>query len=235
MHGRRLPQSGRSIARVTLMLIGMALAPSTASAATIFFGPTPYLSAADIPAGFYVGGPTALEDFEDGVINFGIIATGGILSTPGSLTDSVDGDDGAIDGSGNGGHSWLTDTPVTFSLPGLPTAVGLVWTDGLAPVIFEAFFSGGGNAIIGPVTIHDGVVTGTTAEDRFFGLQDDRGVVAIRIALGAGVVELDHLQFGIAPTQNGPGPGPGPNPVPEPASLVLMGAGLLGLATRLRR
>ena len=228
MSGLRTPLSGRSIARVTLTLIAMAMAPSTAGAATIFFGPTPYLSAADIPAGFYAGGPTALEDFEDGVLSFGIVASIGSVSPPGAFTDSVDGDDGAIDGVGTGGHSWFTDTPVTFTLPGLPTAAGLVWTDGLQPVSFEVFFAGGGQAIIGPFTIHDGVVTGTTGEDRFFGVQDPRGIVAIRITLGAGLIEVDHIQFGFAPQD-------GPEPVPEPATMLLVGAGLFGVARRLRR
>ena len=86
-------------------------------AAPIFLGPTPYLSAADIPAGLYAGGglPTALENFEDGSLDFGITASSGFVTVgplspfPSISTDSVDADDGLINNSGNNcailGHS----------------------------------------------------------------------------------------------------------------------------------
>src|SRR5258708_4956916 len=80
--------------------------------AATFFGPTPYLSSADIPAGLYTSGaPTVLENFEDGNLDPSIIASGGRVVPPGSegLIDSVDADDGVIDGSGLNGHSWFTD------------------------------------------------------------------------------------------------------------------------------
>ena len=52
------------------------------SAVPIFWGPTPYLSKADIPVGFYAGGgPTVLEDFENNSLHPTITAldAGGIL------------------------------------------------------------------------------------------------------------------------------------------------------------
>lgn len=68
---------------------------------------------ADTPAGLFAG-PTSLEDFEDGVLSFGITAsTGGPGGSgapfgPNDFTDSVDCDDGVIDGFGQNGWSWFS-------------------------------------------------------------------------------------------------------------------------------
>ncbi|MEO5958033.1 MAG: hypothetical protein ABIR80_02865, partial [Opitutaceae bacterium] len=79
-----------------------------ANAVPTFFGPTPYTSSANIPAGLYAGGvPAFLENFEDGVLNGGITQIGGVPQGPGGATDSVDADDGSIDGSGTNGRSWF--------------------------------------------------------------------------------------------------------------------------------
>lgn len=87
---RAMPQQARSFAPDSL---------------TRFFGPIPYLSRADIPfspkaAGYFV------EDIEDGQFNPPGV-TLGTVNVPGSFivrpsynTDSVDGDDGVIDGFG---------------------------------------------------------------------------------------------------------------------------------------
>ena len=187
---------------------------SSVFATTIFFGPTPYLSAADIPPGFYAGGPSALENFEDGVLNFGITATAGSFAYgPNSTTDSVDADDGVIDGSGNAGRTWVGPYDgLTFTFTGpLPTAAGLVWTDGGGLVVFEAFGPGmvslGTRSFITP----SGVYTGETAEDRFLGVQNTDGILALKIRDGdCCQIEADHVQFGIARTAS---------PVPEPAPL----------------
>ena len=54
----------RSVLSVLAVVVLWGVVTSCVSAAPIFFGPTPYLSAGDIPAGFYAGGvPTALENF----------------------------------------------------------------------------------------------------------------------------------------------------------------------------
>jgi hypothetical protein len=196
------------------------------SATPVFFGPTPYLSSADIPANFYQGGsPIGLEDFEDGSLGFGItVTTDGDftqLVNPGDHTDSVDGDDGVIDGSGLDGYSWYAYPAiggVTFTFASPVTTAGIVWTDGFGNTTFEAFGAGMTSlGTIGPVSIADGNFLGGTAEDRFFGVQDMAGIYAIKLSNdGTGGIEVDHVQFGIAS-------------VPEPATMLLFGSGLIGL------
>jgi len=78
-----------------------------------------------------------LETFEDGLLNtLGVTNTGGVVGAPGIYTDSVDGDDGVIDGDGHLGRSIANLPPanMTFTFDAgvlgcLPTHVGLVWTD----------------------------------------------------------------------------------------------------------
>jgi hypothetical protein len=170
-----------------------------------------------------------LEHFEDGTLDGGITASAGGVIPPGflGLIDSVDGDDGSIPDADTGftGHSWFFGsgaTGVTFTLPGLPTAAGLVWTDGAGTTTFEAFGPGMVSlGTIGPVAIADGVFTGTTGEDRFFGVHNPGGILAIKLSNTSGGIEIDHVQYGFAPSAA---------PVPEPASLTLFGLGSLGLA-----
>jgi hypothetical protein len=113
----------------------------------------PYLSFANSP---FNGGSFSyfyLENFEDHLLNTpGVTAdAGGVASVifgP-SIHDSVDADDGAINGSGLGGDSYFTGNGAagvrfTFNagvLGGLPTSAGLVWTDGGGgtPVTFTVF------------------------------------------------------------------------------------------------
>lgn len=210
-------------------LSGAALSVTGASAA-VFFGPTAYLSSGDVPAGFYAGGsPTFLEDFEDGSLDGGITASAGSIIGPGGLTDSVDADDGVIDGSGSQGHSFFFGsggTGITFTFSTPVTAAGVVWTDGAGVTSFEAFDALGASlGTIGPVAISDGSITGTTGEDSFFGIQDPGGIGSIRIANASGGIEVDHVQYGAAPL----------GVVPLPATLPLFLTGLAGLTLLGRR
>jgi hypothetical protein len=180
---------------------------SGASAGPSFFGPTPYRSVADVPVGFYAGGvPRFLEDFEDFSLSGGVTASSGTPAR-GSFADSVDADDGSIDGSGQAGTSFghpSTGFPdfidFTFTSP-LPTAAGLVWTDSIGGTVSFAAFGPGMQSLgqIGPFTLVQPGTTGQTAEDRFFGVHNAGGILAIRIIDTARNFEVDHVQYGSAP------------------------------------
>ncbi len=190
----------------TVLFIALAALPSSAQT---FLGPTPYLSSADSP--FPVGSPNySLETFEDHLFNVsGVTASSGVVTGvvyPGSsLIDSVDGDDGVI-GNGtctNCDSYFVTAGTVTFMfseaiLGGLPHHAGLVWTDG-APgctVTFKAFDVNG--VLLGTVVapgLGDGSNSGTTAEDRFFGVDFVGGIRKIQVSNSSGGLEIDHLQF----------------------------------------
>ena len=83
---------------------------STAALAQTFIGPLPYLSKNDSPFLASINaGTTFLETFETGAFTApGVTASAGFVIGPGGLTDSVDGDDGSIDGSGTNGHSFFS-------------------------------------------------------------------------------------------------------------------------------
>jgi len=176
-----------------------------------YLGPLPYRSRADSPFDLSgLGTAFFLEDFESGALAVpGATASAGRVLDPSAITDSVDGDDGTIDGQGVAGHSWVVDdesTGVTFTfdataLGGLPTDVGLVWTDGSGATVFEAFDAQGASlGTIGPIPLADGSFSGTTAEDRFLGVTYPGGIGAVTIHdTGSGQLEVDHLQYGRAP------------------------------------
>ena len=185
----------------------------------LFFEPTPYLSVEDTPAAFNPDPDcdscvTGLEDFEDGLLDPGLQIPQGSIIDPDfgtgvpRLTDSVDGDDGTIDGSGqtdDGGYSWFfEDNTIEITLPGLMQSAGVVWTDGateLTDVIFEAFDQDGNSlGTVNAGDIADDSAMGTTAEDRFFGVSFGDGVSTgvTRISItnvGGSGIEIDHIQW----------------------------------------
>ena len=218
--------------------LGGALAgPVMAGGHTFIFDDDPYVSSGDSP--FDLFGPGSdffLEDFEDGLLNTpGLLGFGGEIRFPSDWTDSVDADDGIIDGFGLDGHNYWAffgkggplarfefDPKV---LGGLPRSVGLVWTDGNfdALTFFEAFGPKGESlGTIGPLILGDGGHQGATAEDRFLGITFQGGISAIEISATLGRIELDHVQYG--------------DIIPAPGVLALLGlSGLLSGRSRRRR
>jgi hypothetical protein len=190
--------------RVVVLAALAVFVSSTARAATLV-GPTPYLSQGDSP--FVANGMFQLDDFEDNALNTpGVTPSAGSVIAPGSITDSVDADDGATDGSGTGGHSFFSGNGaagIRFdfdagALGALPTAAGIVWTDGEGSYSFEAFNAMGASlGTLGPFPAA-GSVDGDTAEDRFFGVYEAGGISAILISNTLGGIEVDHLQYGAA-------------------------------------
>lgn len=182
--------------RIPLMMLVFVLAlPLPMANAVEFFGPVPYLSADDTPSGFALG-PTFIENFEDRTLDPRISASTNSIVLPSGITDSVDADDGVIDGSGNGGTSLFgSSIQISFQAP-FPRYAGMVWTDGSASnVTFQAFGpSGVLLGSVGPVMLGDGSISGTTAEDRFFGARDVGGISSIKFVSSA-VMEIDHVQM----------------------------------------
>lgn len=196
-------------------------------------GPSAYLQASDSPFAGLSFGSFYLEDFEDHLLNVpGVTAdAGGVTSVvfgP-EIHDSVDADDGAIDGSGLLGDDYFASGPigVTWSfdasvLGSLPTHAGIVWTDGVNDISFEAFDQNG---------VSLGTLTGSHANNSFNGETDDDffygeihagGISKIHIHSGDAGIELDHLQYGVAA-------------VPEPATMAALGLGAAAMLRRRRR
>ncbi len=214
---------------VVMSLGGTAAASSDAE---FLFPGTPYLSRADSPFDLFgKGSDFRVEDFEDGLLNsLGLLGFGGEVRFPSAFTDSVDADDGSIDGFGTDGHDYWTSAGLTGSpaarfefdlktLGALPRSVGIVWTDGNADTttFFEAFGPDGRSlGMMEFVELDDGRGQGGTGEDRFMGVIFDGGISAIELRADLGRIELDHVQYG--------------NLVPAPGAL-----GLLTLAGLFRR
>ena len=223
---------------ICVLALGLLLSFGVSAQAEMWYGPTSYIQFSDSPFFGLIFSSSYLEDFEDGLLNTpGVSVAGGSIYQPtydGVNCDSVDADDGAIDGDNTGylGNSWWApgDPGITFTfdagvLGSLPTHVGIVWTDGYGTTKFEAFDSGGTSLgfIDAGVLGVSGEYTGETAEDRFFGVSDVGGISRIKITTGpSSGVEVDHLQYGIAAV-----------PLPGAALLGAIGIGYSGW--RLRR
>ncbi len=191
--------------------VGITLSSSSAAYAGLL-GPTPYKQFSDSPFSGLSHDYFYLEDFEDRLLNTpGVSANvGGVTTSLGfgsGLVDSVDADDGLIDGLGQNGQSYFHGDGVqgirfTFNasqLGGvLPNVVGVVWTDGSGSTVFKAFGPGGVPlGTVGPVAIADNSFSGTTAEDNFFGIEGLGPIESILISnTFSGGIEVDHLQYG---------------------------------------
>jgi hypothetical protein len=193
--------------RTLATAVALLSAGGAGHAGTVLFGPgdDPYLSVEDSP--FFALNGLVVEDMEDGFNTPGVVSNFGARLGPGGATDSVDADDGVIDGSGNNGSSYFYGAGATgiaftfdeFVLGALPRFAGIVWTDGAGEITFEAF-DGDGNSLGVLTGDHAlGGLNGGTDEDRFYGVRSTSGIGSIHIRNAFGGIEVDHLQF-IIPT-----------------------------------
>jgi hypothetical protein len=242
----RVKSGPKGIVRTVSLAFWLVASASPSFAGFTVIGPTPYLSVSDSPFHANIDGSTFfLEDFEDGELNSpGILQRdlfppefgGAFLGTvmrPSNLTDSVDSDDGAVDGLGRQGHSFRSGVQLTtntlpprqqfliqFDLLRLsngtyPNVFGFVWTDGLegSRLLIELTLESGFQFRSPIFQVGDSTRAGSTADDRFVGILTDEGITSAVITGGytgdvsAEYIEIDHVQYGII--------------VPEPHSIVI--------------
>ncbi len=174
--------------------------------------PVPYTSRADSPfTGVVLATFSHFEDWEDSALSTpGVTSNSNQLGTAfgASLVDSIDGDDGVVDGkcekAGSSCNSAFANGTIDFTfdaaaLGALPTHVGIAWTDGSpgCNAVFEAYDAA--DQLIGTRTatgVGDNSNSGTVAEDRWFGVVHTAGVKRIVVKSSAGGVEVDHLHYG---------------------------------------
>ncbi len=217
--------------------VSLSLIATNAFAA--YVGGNSYQSFANSPfSGLSFTGYFHLEDFEDHSLNTpGVTQSGGTITSggfSGAIIDSVDADDGAVNGSCNKGAAAFiacdsffgsggTGISFTFSDGGLgtlPTHVGIVWTDGVNSVHLEAFDAVGDSlGVFGPFAVAGGAhADQDVEEDTFVGVIELGGISRILITSGAGGgIEVDHLQYGAEATST----------VPEPTPLALLALALI--------
>lgn len=190
--------------------------------AVFFFNSaTPYFSIADTPAGFRTCQAclSGFEDFEDGDLDYGLTiqdpaGTGRVvypgyapIPKPGkNLTDSVDLDDGILDGTGQsdpnkGWAYYLRGAEMTITFPQPVTSAGFVFTDGDTRATGFRFEASGPNGfplgtISGTSLSGQDNNSGETAEDRFLGVRNSAGISSLRlITFGGQGIEIDHVHF----------------------------------------
>lgn len=175
--------------------------------------PVPYKSRADSPfQGVAFATYDHFEDWEDGAVNTpGVTASSTALGSAfgASLIDSIDGDDGVVDGkcekAAGTCESGFAQGSISFTFDAamlggqLPTHVGIAWTDGstACDAIFEAYDAT--DTLIGTKTatgVGDNSNSGTVDEDRYFAVVHAAGVKRIVVTSSSGGVEVDHLHYG---------------------------------------
>lgn len=220
---RRIRHTKLGVLATSVVLSGVAEAA--------YIDPLPYLQMSDSPF-LAPSGPFALsnlgagfwvEDFEDGLLNTpGVSAAvnptvNGIFGPRGpvSISDSVDADDGVLDGHGIAwsyhvdpafGSQFVHFTFDASSIGALPTHAGVVWTDGGGRVRFEAFDETGASLGVQGSYQFMGSGQSFTDNDHFLGVINEGGISSIRVSNDTSGIEVDHLQYGALAV-------PGPSPI----------------------
>lgn len=176
---------------------------------TVLYGPLTYRSFDDSPFRLEVFlGYQYFEDFEDHLLSVpGVYTSSTPTSTlyPSYYVDSVDGDDGHVDGfclqcdslftpDGVMGASLVFDPLV---LGALPTHVGFAWTDGVGATVTVTFYGPAGT-VAGTITrngLGDGTFNSSVGEDRFFGIYHRDGISRVTVKDPGAGVEIDHLFY----------------------------------------
>ena len=223
-----MPKHAKKLAALAAVLM------TTGVNAQTLLGPAVYSSFDDSPFKGTSFSQFYLEDFQDGELNtpgLGYVGQGAVYTTiPGGLADSIEFTPNGSTFFGSVGSWALTFVFDADVLGALPTHAGLVWTDGLGLISFEAFDQNG--VSLGTVggDHADDSFYGTTIDDRFYGAINNGGISRIVIRNQSGGIEVDHVQYGIVGA-------PPSNVVPEPATWAMMitGFGLAGGMLRRRR
>lgn len=210
---------------MTATVLVFIVAPlNIAASESVFYGPNPYFCFDDSPFKPLAFDYFYLETFESGLGNLPGVTINApwTTNTPSNLTDSVDADDGSIDGAGSAGHSLFSgggqpNLIISFNATALgghlPTHVGIVVTDigqtssgppgigvvtltgeatNATPLGFLVKTNFGNGSLLGNSP-------GATTEDRFLGVSSMLGIAHIRLFLtNSADWEVDHLQFGYA-------------------------------------
>ena len=207
-------------------IAAFALGISGANAGTVIGPILPYFGIAQSPFNGLPFSYFFLETFESGSLTVpGVTISPSTTIGTGPLFDSVE-------GPGDLGHSLFSGSGaagITFTfnaaaLGGLPTNVGIVWTDGDGPNrTFRAFDQS--NSLIGTITDSTQKFFSTGGDDdpanyRFFGATNAGGISSIFIANDNGGIEVDDLQFGLLS---------GVRAVPELSTWAMMIVGFAGV------
>jgi predicted secreted protein len=217
-------------------------------------GPGPFGPLASCPGGRCVTGTVGakplyfyLEDLRDGTVNTPGLTVSPLNVVPG---DSVDEDDGAINGNGtspfslrgDGSNSAQLELRFNAGVLGkLPTHVGVVLTDGNknAKTRVDVFdvsgtLVGTTNANLTNSFLDNSFNGGGAGEDRFFGFISAQGIAKMTVTniraggSGSSAFTIDHIQYGFDPITGNAAPTADAGPdqvVDEGMVITLDGAG----------
>jgi len=230
-----MPKFSRVLRSLSVVIAIIGFAGTVQAASTFHFNANQtYLGIASGPFNAMAGsGNLSVENFEDGLVNtVGMSINRGTVRGATNSTDSVDRDDGNVDGLGRAGRSFTSGSHKSISISfanqggNMPQMAGLVWTDGRqnSVVVMKAWDRNGNYLGFLRTRLGDLSRLGQTADDRFLGVTSEDGISRIELRSNFGGFEVDHVQFAY-----------GMVAVPVPPALMMGVAGLLGAVIWRRR